>query len=420
MRITSIVIDNILATRHVEFKPGSLTIVKGKNSSGKTSILDAVRQIFEGGHDNGLLRRGAKTGECILGIDTGHTVKMRVTAKGTTYDVIAPDGNSLPAPRKFIEDLAKSLATDPAGLLTSKPKDLSAKLLEVMPVQFSQAELQAAVVEETWTVNTDMDLVGVERMEKTIYEARTQSNKDAKKASVTVEQLKKSLPEGDTQDWSKRLTELEALVGEGHGGYRDELATIQRATEEEIEELRKKFESDKDFVIAAYSKRKAEVDQQWQGDIRKIEAARDEAKFRKEATDKAEGLRLTIADNERLASESGRIADTMTRALENLAELKRAKLSNLPIPGLTVKDDMAFYNDVAFEHVNLAKRIELCIQICALLGDGSKLPFMILDEAENMDSETWEMFKQAAVASGFQVLAARVSDGPLDIETVAA
>lgn len=419
MRINSVLIDNILATRHAEFKPGSLTIVKGKNGSGKTSILDAVRQIFEGGHDNGLLRRGAKTGECVLGIDSGHTVKMRVTAKDTTYTVTAPDGNPIPSPRKFIEELAKSLATDPAGLLTAKPKDLAARLLEVMPIQFSQEELQAAVVEETWSVNNGMDLSGVEAMEKTIYEARRVAGKDADKAKKTVQNLKTSVSEGDGHNWGARVAELETLLNDGHAGYRDELSSLQHETELSVEAMRKRFESEKADLMQGHAERKELVDQQWQTDLRKIEAARDEAKFRKEAFDKNEGLRLELAEQERMAKQSERIVGSMSRALENLAELKNAKLANLPIPGLTVRDEIAYFQDVPFEHVNLAKRIELCIQICALLGDGSQLPFMILDEAENMDSETWEMFKAAAIASGFQVLAARVSDGPLDIEIAA-
>ena len=73
-----------------------------------------------------------------------------------------------------------------------------------------------------------------------------------------------------------------------------------------------------------------------------------------------------------------------------------------------------YYGDTEFEHVNLATRISLAFQIAALKA--GQLPFMVLDEAENMDSATWESFKAAAVASGFQCLVARVSDGPLNIQ----
>jgi hypothetical protein len=72
-----------------------------------------------------------------------------------------------------------------------------------------------------------------------------------------------------------------------------------------------------------------------------------------------------------------------------------------------------YCDGIPFERVNLAERIKIAFQIAAMRS--GRLPFLMLDQAEAFDPETWEAFKAGAMESGFQVIAARVSNTPLSI-----
>ena len=140
-RIQQIEISNILGTEHASFAPGTLTVITGRNGSGKSSLIDALTSVFDGGHNPALLRRGAKKGSILLTLDDGTQIAKAVTATRSEVVVTDPKGRPVSSPQTFIRSLAESLAVDPARLLAAKPKDLMAILLEVMPVSFEPAEI---------------------------------------------------------------------------------------------------------------------------------------------------------------------------------------------------------------------------------------------------------------------------------------
>lgn len=415
-RIKEIEITNILGTKHCSFAPGTLTVISGRNGEGKSSILETLKQLFAGGHDANLLRRGAKLGEAKIALDDGTLIRMRVSSRGTTYEITDAAGNEVKAPRTFIEELGDSLSVDPARLLLAKPKDLAGILLEVMPLSFSREELQEAVGEETWAVNQDMNLDQVTELRRQIYETRTTANRQAKEAQATAKSLRGSLDqESEGTDWAVRVKELRDLLAEAKQSREADIKTIEREMRERIDAIKAQAQRDIEAAQKEAAAKRGDKDAEYEPDLLKIQEALATAEERQRNKDRAEGIRLSLAQFEKTAKDAEREADNFSRAIEALDELKQQKLANLPIPGLEVRDGQTYADGIPFERVNLAERTKLAFQICALRA--GKLPFLILDEAENFDSATWEAFKEGAKESGFQVLAARVSDGPLNIET---
>ena len=51
LRIESVEIKNIKGIASATFGLGTLTVIRGANGTGKTSILDSIATIFDGGHD---------------------------------------------------------------------------------------------------------------------------------------------------------------------------------------------------------------------------------------------------------------------------------------------------------------------------------------------------------------------------------
>ena len=416
MRIREIQILNILGIQSLSFKPGTLTVLMGANGTGKTSVIETLRRVFEGGSDPGLLRKGAKFGECLLILDDGRKIKVRVSPRATTYEIENPDGSIMKAPRAFIEDLADSLAVDPLRFLTAKPKELAAALLEIMPITFEQSELQDAVGEMTYTVNTDLSLDGFNSLRKEIEEKRRDVNRSARDDEGMIRRLKSSLPDGDEYDWAARTKELRATLRDAEDSRSAELKAIDADEAEQLDNLRKEYEKLVNSFRADCEAKRNEKRAEWEPTIAKIHAAVGEAEERMRAKDRAEGLRAEIANVEQRYEQSTVASDHFTTALENLDELKQLKLADCPIPGLEVTADGVTYEGVAFEHVNKAARVAIVFQLSTLRK--KKLPFILLDEAEALDAETWQAFVDGAPQSGFQVITARVGDGPLSINVI--
>lgn len=63
MRIAKISIKNVLGIEELEIdSPGALTVIEARNGRGKSSTMEAIRAVVDGGHDASLLRHGAEQG----------------------------------------------------------------------------------------------------------------------------------------------------------------------------------------------------------------------------------------------------------------------------------------------------------------------------------------------------------------------
>ena len=99
MKVALIKIEQILGIEHLEIKPGLLTVISGKNETGKTSVLEAIKSVTTGGKDGTLLRQGAEKGSVVLVFDDGTEATRKVTQKTDTVSV-TKDGfrSTTPAP----------------------------------------------------------------------------------------------------------------------------------------------------------------------------------------------------------------------------------------------------------------------------------------------------------------------------------
>ena len=186
-RVTRVTIENLGGIKgEITFDVGILTVIKGENGCNKSSILDGVRQLFEGGHCPELLRRGSKIGRASITLDDGRTATVQITKRSTDYSVKSPQGIEMPAPRTLIQEMAALSSVDPSRLLRAKPSELSKVLLEIMPVSFTREEFNGCIVNECFpdrapaamngSVFPDLTIEELEAQRKQIYETRRQIN----------------------------------------------------------------------------------------------------------------------------------------------------------------------------------------------------------------------------------------------------
>lgn len=456
MKIDSIVIDNILGTRHAEFPPGTVTVISGGNGTGKTSIVDALAFIFEGGHDAGMLRRGARKGQVTIHLDSGVTISKTVTESGSKVEITDANGLVIASPQKFIQSLGESLAVNPAKLLridsstAAGRKALAASLLEIMPLSFTVDDMEAEIASALPGVvamaravfpSAPLSLDGLNRLRKQIEETRRRVGVDARDAEGAVNKLCKSLPAEDIGDavlaradnlasemmasGQRESAELEGIRGDAQVAIeaaKDDFSKRERELREELDRKLHDLTVERTKYLEAITKAEREasdeIRKKYAPEHARLNSEWAAAKEQAAAYERAKGARETIEQMRQRCKEKSLEYERWTQVIEAIDGIKKRKLDDLPVPGVVVEGDRVLIDGVAWEHVNTARRVGVAMQICA--ARAGTLPFMIIDDAEHLDSETWEELKQAAVDGGFQVIAARVSDGPLSIEMVAA
>src|SRR5690349_17447478 len=112
MKITRIEAENIRGITNGVLEPRTITVLKGGNGTGKTSWLDSVRVVFDGGYDPLIIRNGEKKARVEMTLDDG-TICTRVLnaeKKTSTLTVKSADGEVVKSPKSYIDAIADTFA----------------------------------------------------------------------------------------------------------------------------------------------------------------------------------------------------------------------------------------------------------------------------------------------------------------------
>jgi DNA repair exonuclease SbcCD ATPase subunit len=452
MRINQISIKNLLGVEQFEIKPGSVTIIQGKNASGKTSILESIKAALGGGHDGMLLRRGAEEGEVVLVLEDGMTISKRITADRSTLAVNHPQLGKVSAGQSHLNKLVDSLSVNPVEFLAAPKKKRVELLLEAIPMTLAEKDLDAAGVpddvqildlEEHHALEVITDVCDV------LFKERTGINRSAKDKRSTAKQMRETLPEEpENGDWCKKHGQLTLQLKQLEDEKDSEIETLKMQVriecdtakehcDKEIEELKaeaarkiKRIENETAKKIRAWESKKtekvseinehkdtlaAQIETDYQPRHRALSEEVGRAEAMSQAQAKAETTRQFISQQEKEAGELESESKNLTTVLSNLEDLKSKLLAKLPIKGLEVKDGEIFLEGIPFEHVNDARRIELAIEVAKLRS--GELGLVAVDGLETLDKKHFETFRKMAAKSGLQFIVSRVSDGDLAVVT---
>ncbi len=430
MRVAKIEITDFKGIAKLEARPGALTVVSGANGEGKTSVIDAIRAAFEGGHDAALIRSGAKKAEVSLTLEDGTIIKRSVTPKASTVDVTTKDGDKKAAAATYVKSLASGIALDPIAFLAMPPKKRAEYLLETSSVRFTHEELKAIDV-----VSDDVNIEGLDKVRKDIYEWRRVANVRTDEAEKQVKALKSALPEDMDTDFiaeakkvadehaeaKARLANLEATANAEWETYKSETEERYRVM---IDELKKQIaakEQERDETLKQsreeWSQEKNKATMEALREVEGLSAKRRELEAKADEQRRGLTLKGELESARKRMEQHNSEAQKHDRALKALDELKAKKLAEDGIEGVEVVDGDIHVDGIPFDKLNTQRQYEMAFQL-ASRGLG-QLPIMICDRAESFDDENWQQFCEVAKESGIQVIAARVTSGPLKVEVAA-
>lgn len=415
MKISRLRISNVLGIDELEITPGAFTEIAGRNGTGKTSVLEAIKSVAKGGHDATLLRNGAEKGEIVFVLDDDTQIKRRIGSATSTTDVIR-DGKKVARPADAIRALTDALSVNPVEFLSAGKRDRVRVLLESMPIELDTDKL-AELAGVPVTAAPDVHPLQVlELVRRQVYDARTGANRAVKEKESTIKQLRQAIPpaaagvEGDEEELMTRLDELADAKDAEMERISTRLAELTDDCNQRIEALREQMEKiqaeradyheragrQRGLTLERFNEARQPISEA----LGAIRADRDSAIRRAQTLDTIQILTTELED---LSDE----AAAHTRALTDIEQYKSELLAALPIAGLEVIDGEIYRDGVPLDRLNTAQQVDIAVEIAKLRA--GKLGVICVDGIESLDPAAFDAFRDRALASGLQLFVTKVT-----------
>lgn len=445
---------------------GKLTLIYGTNGVGKSTLLNMIRRFFEGGYDPDFVRNGAEKA-VVKTIFSNGNYGLRVVntkTRKSTLEFFSASGESIRPPQESLSQYATGFAFDPLAMLKADRADRVDYLERFIDVKVHPEEILEACGQDSEFLRLfdpkDSAFINIDRAHDSAMQQRRKINNDAEALRGAVQVVRQgALPlNAEGKDWSKAEKDARgeliaaesahkaalAQANEEAKGARDAARVALANTSKEIEAeylaALRAAEQQKDRRMAEARTVEAETIKAVgdslvaaKADIEQVQGKAMEAarlkyaavKRELDAYNEAVGARRQIEKLEvEITEKAGKVA-ALTNTLTRLDELRAIKAKSNPIEGLEVRavrpkenaklETEIYYNDLPWGMLNTGQQVKVCI-LMALQGTG-KCPIIIFDDTDHLQDDNFEAFLEAIRAMDIQLVAARLDDGELRIET---
>lgn len=385
MVITRVYYKHFKCFEDYEFTPGKLTIIRGKNRAGKSSLLNGIQSIIEGGHNARLIQDGHE--EAIVGIvfDTGDEVIKTITADKYDIDVTKSDPLDDKPPMTWVRSVFSRFAVNPTKyILSTDKKEREQWLLEAMPIETSLEELQACIgelseVDEKY--GSMPALKAIDSLHDLVYKHRRDHNRIVDEKEKTKKQLFSSTPTDyiEEESLAEHIKINEDSLEEMQTTMNNGLANIDRLLEERIQKLRDSAKAAKQQIRDNSQPKIDEL----KG---RIATLRNELK---NAGAINASVNLLLKTEQEILDLRKR-SQLYDAAITRLRQLRQEKLESIPIEGVEIRDGELYKDGLHFDdQLNTEQKIDLVMRIALLHADRqkSKVKLIMLDDAEHLDLE---------------------------------
>ena len=409
MRIVRLQAENVKRLKAVTYRPtGNTIVVGGKNSQGKTSLLDSIAMAMSWRDNRAELpvRVGAGKAEVVL--DLGDLVVTRKWRRNgsTSLVVTGKDGRPYPSPQAMLDRLFGDLTFDPLAFARAGKKE--------------QAEILRKLVEERSGFN--FEAAGIERT--ALYSERQGINREIKtyQGQLAGMPVHKDIERLDLIDLSEITKQYDAA--HQHNQRLDEAVQSIRINQDQVDTLNDEI-LDLERDIAALRKRREqalkrrdainESTKQFKTEVENtprlpVDDLQDKLAAATEHNKRVEQVEARKAQ-EKLIEERQTHANELTRKMDQIEAEQAAALSKegvMPIDGLVYDYDQVVFNGVPFDQLGMAERIKVSCAMGAALNP--ELKVLLVRDGAFLDEDNLAVLAQIADEHNMQIWIEVVGD----------
>jgi DNA repair exonuclease SbcCD ATPase subunit len=404
-KILELRVDNFRRISAVEIRPdGSLVVISGANTAGKTSVLHAIWAAFKGRAVAGPtpIRKGAES--CTIRCQTDEftvTRSFKHTKDGeltTDLKLVMTDGRKIDRkPQAMLDALLPDLALDPLDFMRRPVKD--------------QVDTLKGLVR-------GFDFAANTKARDEAFALRTTANRRRDESHAAAEAI--VLPDGPEPkpiDTSALVDDMAKAAAhnadiENRKARREQAQTDINTKLDEAEQLRARAATLERDAKALQTKLDAAEPLPAPIDVAKLRATIATAETTKAIIDKFTARRQYLADEAKHMATSV----ALTQAIADLDAAKRAAVADtaLPVGGLVFDDEQILLGGVPFEQASLAEKLRASVGIGIALCPPNPEPalrIMTIDEGSELDDHSLALLAELADVHGYQVWVARVQPG---------
>ena len=435
MRILGFMLENFMRVRLVEITPhGRVTIISGKNSQGKTSVMKGFFATLLGrkATPDEPVRKGSAraTGKILIGDSERQLLITRVINKDRTQQLrVEPARNGHPtgaspyaSPQEVLNDLVGEMAEDPVAFVAlGTTKEGVRKQIEILrkvaKVGIDFEQINADIAQDTLK-RTDVSLT-VRRLEGEVSAIVVQPTLPQHKIDerAILQEL-----EGASGE-NKKIEEIRAAKSK-LGFDAQEASRVARAAADNVARQLSEIELIKGRL------NQAETD--WEAAKEQLEIATNKAGDARDAFDRAPepdfvdvsavSARLQEAQVvnreidkrnrraviEKQLSDERRMESQLTRAIDDRKEEKARALAaaQMPVAGLLFDEERVTFNGIPLDQLGEAEQLRVSAEI--MMASAPKLRVLPIWRGEALDDENLVMLGELAEKHDFYVLMLKV------------
>lgn len=402
VKISSLELENVKRVKAVQLEPtqDGLTVIGGRNSQGKTSVLDAIAWALGGDKlKPASPNRDGALEPAHLHVELSNGIVVERSGKNGALKVT--DSRGMKGGQQLLNSFISALALDLPKFLDGTDKQRAEYLLAILGVSDELDRIDRdykATYDQRRFVGRDADVKAKAAEAMPYYP-------EAPGEPVSIAALTEQLQEANATNANNRrvrdgLSQMVAELARRHNEV-DELtrkvAEMQRRLDETVASL--------DAYEAEVGKRKVYVGELTDVDTMPIE----------QAIADAEGINAKVRANAAKVAAQADVAtykgqyDDMTARLEGLKR-ERIKLlddTGMPLPGLSVEDGTLTYNGHVWSDMSGAEQLRVATAITR--ATKPECGFVLVDKLEQFDTQQLAEFAAWCEGEGLQVIGTRVA-----------
>ena len=397
-------LKNVFGVDRLDFDPDGVTVIKGRNGSGKTSVIRAIHRLMQGGQHPDMLKKGEEDGHVILQLADGVEVEASLTTKGTYYHLRGRDDMSA---RKLINTLTDEVAVNPISILKARAQDRGQILLEALPMRVEEDEIRSALAPLDQKTQDEIS----RKLPDLDGHALDVLGESSSGVIVVLSDERRSYY-GAKRDKQGTVSDLEESVGEDVSNpdeirekrreVNDQLRETKREESEALQEVDDWKEDQIQQIRYEAEERKSQIRHEHEGDLDKLKEKRAKLQERIEQAERQQQTRETIQQRKAELEELQDLYSSLTDAIENLRALKTDYRDDLPEDVYIEDGEIYDSDDIPFETWNEERKIRFATMIAEMrMGDLQIIP---IDGIEKLVGSQRELFMQWAEESPAQFI----------------